>query len=371
MPTPSEAAAILRAHFGMVQEPGGDPETMVGDPTGSIALAGIRGTQQSELEDRIANEAAATQMAPSEGFVPGEPGRRYRTQGMSPANLVADRLNLRKLMGDQANDPFTGDAETARVGGIQHALDTAATIQRPEIGDASHTLATRAADAAKLLKLGELQAAGSPEAYKAAMVPVRVAGSGESQDVLDAGARRAADVARAAHQQPIKYTAAEQQILDKANEVQELGPQLMTLLEQDYPGIGNEPGKYGSVTDKLFGMGGGWLYRQGMTSTPNKDRITQKLGYLEAAIPRILNSGRLNQQQYNDLKLHAPAIGYSAGANYERVKTILTDILPAVLHGIDEGHGANPTSTALPGADPWANVPPPDQLKRNPYEVNR
>jgi hypothetical protein len=61
----------------------------------------------------------------------------------------------------------------------------------------------------------------------------------------------------------------------------------------------------------------------------------------------------VNQKQYEDLKLHAPQLGMSDGANYRRLHEMLTTILPGVLRGMDEAHGPNATSTAtppLPGA---------------------
>jgi hypothetical protein len=188
MPTPAEAAAILRAHFGMVTDPA-DPNVSVGDPTGAIALGGIRSSQASELEDRITNDAAAAAMPPSEGFVPGEPGRRYLTRGMSPANLVADKLHLGQIRRDEAADPFTGDAETARVGGIQKALDAAALTERPEIGDAAKTVAERNAFAeymkSKGMKMGEFEAASSPAAQAAAMVPINANASDTAEGIKD------------------------------------------------------------------------------------------------------------------------------------------------------------------------------------------
>jgi hypothetical protein len=194
MPTPAEAAAILRAHFGMVQDPA-DPNVVVGDPTGSVALAGARGSQASELEDRIANETSALAMPPREGYVQGEPGRRTASYGMTPANLVADRLHLNTLRGEQAADPFTGDAETARVGGVQKALDAAALTQRPEIGDAADTVAKRNAFAEFLksrgIKMGEYEAASSPAAQAAAMVPITAQASDVSQGIKDKELQRA------------------------------------------------------------------------------------------------------------------------------------------------------------------------------------
>jgi hypothetical protein len=371
MPTPAEAAAILRAHFGMVADPA-DPNVVVGDPTGSIALAGVRTTQASELEDRIANEASAAAMPPMEGFVPGEPGRRYQTRGLAPANLVADKLRLGSLRGEQAADPFTGDQETARVGGIQHALDAAATVQRPEIGDAAKTVATRNAFAdymkSKGMKMGELEAEGSPAGLAAAMTPIRAVGSGESQDVLDAGMRRTIAVEHAKNvSKPTKYSAAEQALLDSGNTVQDLGPELLNLLEQEHPGIGKDPTQFGSWTDKLGATIGGAVYRLGKSQSANSDRINQLTGYLEAAIPRMLATGRLNQQQYEDLKLHAPQVGFSDGANYERLHRILTDILPKVFSGIDQSHGETPTAmhgiSGGTSGDSFA-PPTPEELQR-------
>jgi hypothetical protein len=188
MPTPAEAAAILRQHFGMVTDPA-DPNVSVGDPSGAIALGGIRTSQANELEDRLVNDASAAAMPPMEGFVPGEPGRRYLTRGMSPANLVADKLRLNQVRGDEAADPFTGDAETARVGGVQHALDAAAQVQRPEIGDAAKTIATRNAFAdymkSKGMKMGEYEAASSPAAQAAAMVPINANASDTAEGIKD------------------------------------------------------------------------------------------------------------------------------------------------------------------------------------------
>jgi hypothetical protein len=272
MPTPAEAAAILRAHFGMVSDPV-DPDVMVGDPTGAIALGGQRGAAASDLAARVYREApgASRQV---ESFVPGEPGRRQVTRPFAD-QYISDEATLAHLQDAMAADPFTGTAEQARVGGIQKALDTAATTQRPEIGDAAETVAKRNAFAEYMKshgmklgeKMGEYEAGASPEAYAAGMTPIRVKGSAESQAVLDADSRRAmalADVKKP----PIKYTAAEQQVIDKANEIQHDGPELMALMEQDLPGIGKDATQYGSWFDKVNASVGGWIYRKGKQARP-------------------------------------------------------------------------------------------------------
>lgn len=375
-PPTEDAAAVLRQHFGMVRDPV-DPNVMVGDPTGSIALGGMRSAEERDLAAKVDRMGWPMSGMPVESFVPGEPGRRQVTQPFL-ANAMADKARLAQLRGEIAADPFTGAAEQARVGGIQKRLDQAAMTERPEIADEAKTLATRNYFAEFMKnqgikegeKMGEYKAAGSPEAYAAGMTPIRVAGSSESQAVLDAAGRRTVE-ANEAKKPGIKYTAQEQQVIDKANEVQHDGPELMALMEQDMPGINQDPTKYGSWFDKANASIGGFIYRRGKTGTANGDRIRQLTGYLEAAIPRILNSGRLNQQQYDDLKLHAPQIGFSDGANYERVKTILHDILPNVLRGIDEGHGATPTAVHGPEENKYA--PPTDEQLGipNPYSLNR
>lgn len=187
-PTASEAAKILRQHFGFAADPT-DPDRGVGDPTGAVQLGINRGRQADELDDRIANDAFMAAM-PAEGFEPGSPGKRYVSR-LPAANLLSDTIRRDQLRREDAADPFTGAAETARIGNIQNTLDTAATTLRPEVDAASRTLAERNAFAAFLkergVKLGDYEAAASPAAFDAAMVPQRVAAS----DVAQANAKRA------------------------------------------------------------------------------------------------------------------------------------------------------------------------------------
>jgi hypothetical protein len=372
MPTPQDAAKILRAHFGFAPNPDDSPDdpSGVGDPTGAVALAGLRGTERRELEDRLANDAFAA-TAPGEGFVPGEPGRRYVNR-LPAANLASDATRLNLLREDQAGDPFTGDAAAARTQRVQNALDDAATIQRPEIGDAKDTLAKQNYFAEFMKnkgmkfgeKMGEYEAGASPEAYAAAMTPVRVAGSSEAQANADAASQRAMAVEGAKGSgKGTKYTAAEQALLDSAGNVQGLGPQLLQMLEAEHPGIAENPKQYGQWTDAIGAHLIGKVYRYGKLQSGNSDTINQLTGFLEAAVPRMLATGRLNQQQYEDLKLHAPALGLSDGANYERTKYILEHIMPSTLAGIDKAHSQNPTALTLPnaaGANPMTTEPTPD-----------
>lgn len=189
----ADAARILRQHFGFASE---SPDSGYGDPTGSLALGRLRDTELSELNDRIPNEEGAS-VIPMEGFVPGEPGRRY-TSALPLSNLITDRSRRRQLEGEIGADPFTGDAAQARTQQVQDALDSAATTMRPEIADQARTLAERNAFAKYMQahglslgeKMGEYEAAGSPAARDAALMPIRVKLSGEAQDLANADLER-------------------------------------------------------------------------------------------------------------------------------------------------------------------------------------
>ena len=185
----ADAARVLRQHFGFASE---TPDSGYGDPTGSLALGRLRDTELSELNDRIPNEEGAA-VIPMEGFVPGEPGRRY-TSALPLSNLITDRSRRRQLEGEISADPFTGDAAQARTQQVQDALDSAATTMRPEIADQARTLAERNAFAKYMtergLKMADYEAAASPAAREAALMPIRVGLSGEAQELKDSDLAR-------------------------------------------------------------------------------------------------------------------------------------------------------------------------------------
>lgn len=165
-PTAREASAILRKHFGFGTRVD-DPESGVGDPTGAVLLGGLRTDRQHELEDQF-DTALRT----------GDQGEAlYRGSQLGRTNR------------DIADDPFTGARETARVNGIRGVLDSAATTMRPEVSDAADTVAKRNAFA-EFLKtrghaMGEFDAAGSPEAVRAAEVPFQAKAGAYAQQAAD------------------------------------------------------------------------------------------------------------------------------------------------------------------------------------------
>jgi hypothetical protein len=159
-PDPAEAAATLTS----------DP-MRANDP---LKLAASRMEDKDRLE-RQRDAYIAQAMIPREGFVPGDPGRRYVDQSAA-ANAFGAQQDLSRVEDDMAKDPNTGTAEQARVAGINKSVDDAMTAQRPEVADAAATKAKQNAFAeflkAQGVKLGDLSAAGSPEARAAAQVPI-------------------------------------------------------------------------------------------------------------------------------------------------------------------------------------------------------
>src|SRR5580765_8000542 len=97
MPTPAEAAAILRNHFGFAAEPTDDASTYYGDPSGALTLAKGRDAQVADLGAEVDREAPGAFM-PVESFVPGDPGRRQITQPFA-ADALGDAARLRRLQG--------------------------------------------------------------------------------------------------------------------------------------------------------------------------------------------------------------------------------------------------------------------------------
>lgn len=150
-----------------------------------------------------------------------------------------------------------------------------------------------------------------------------------------------------------KLSAQENDQLTKINAVSTLIPQITAMMEKETPGVTANPGQHRSPTDALVGWGGGVLYKHGMAPTEAEAGINQLTGYLEAVIPRLVQSGRMNQNQYTDLKAHAPQVGYSPGENMGRINYIKNNILPAVVNAIHQVHtGGAFSPPAGGGGDP-------------------
>lgn len=152
---------------------------------------------------------------------------------------------------------------------------------------------------------------------------------------------------------PDKLNAQEQALVDSAHQISALGVPLLSKYEAKYPGIGTDPKKYGSpLSDTLTEKLGKGIYSfGGMT---DNDALLQESAAIQAWGVRALAGGRITQAIMDLINAHLPQPGFSPGANYDRLHRLISNILPAQLQGISEGHGSQALS--LPSAtDPYRN----------------
>ena len=147
----------------------------------------------------------------------------------------------------------------------------------------------------------------------------------------------------------------EQALVDSAHQISALGVPLLQKYAAKYPGIDTDPKKYGSpISDTLTEKLGKGIYSfGGMT---DNDALLQESAAIQAWGVRALAGGRITKPLMEMISAHLPQPGFSPGANYDRLHRLLTEVLPAQLQGIGEGHGAN--ALTLPsggGADQYAN----------------
>lgn len=110
---PEDSIAALRSLFGLTPMNPKDPDgAAYGDSTGSLALSRARGSRETELENRLANDAFGSRPDPNTG---------------------RDALLLKFLKGEQAADPYTGQDATDRTHRLETNVDEAALYDRPDI----------------------------------------------------------------------------------------------------------------------------------------------------------------------------------------------------------------------------------------------
>lgn len=152
---------------------------------------------------------------------------------------------------------------------------------------------------------------------------------------------------------PAQMNQNEQALVDSAHQISALGVPLLQKYAAKYPGIETDAKKYGSpISDTLTEKLGKGIYSfGGMT---DNDALLQESAAIQAWGVRALAGGRITKTLMDMISAHLPQPGFSPGANYDRLHRLLTEVLPAQLQGISEGHGAN--SLTLPqGADPYSN----------------
>lgn len=152
---------------------------------------------------------------------------------------------------------------------------------------------------------------------------------------------------------PPKLSTNEQQVVDTAHAINDLGTPLLAKFAAKYPGIESDPTKYGSVLADILApkIGKAAYMFGGMT---DNDQLIQDTGAIQAWAVRAQSQGRITKPVMDMIMGHLPQPGYSAGANYDRLNRLIHEILPAQLQGISEGQGADALSLQQP-QDPYSD----------------
>lgn len=150
---------------------------------------------------------------------------------------------------------------------------------------------------------------------------------------------------------PPKLNQQEQAMVDSAHQISALGMPLMAKYETRYPGIAQDPSKYGSLlSDTLSEKLTKGAYNFG--GTTDNSELLQDAAAIQAWGVKALASGRITKPIMEMISAHLPQPGFSPGANYDRLRRLITDVLPAQLQGISEGRGAGALTLPQPPSDP-------------------
>ena len=321
------------------------------NPTESL-LALLSGPSRANdsLEVAASRKKALDEMKRSLGLQAADP--RHTFSGALPSDVTS-------LEEDIAQDPYTGVAAQQDVANIRKKQAEQAMYNSPEATgirqqqeaqklreslavpeqQGQNALALQQATGQTALQMQregqdftrELQGGGGAEGGQ---TTVRVNPKGQASLTIA----------------PEKLTTEQSRAMGVIGSMEELAPEYERLMKNAYPGIDKNPASFSSLTDMFGAKVGGAIYKAGHVPSPEQDHIDQLTGYFEALVPRMLANGRINREQYEDLKKHAPQLGLSPGANYLRTKYIMDSILPSVKTGLSRAHGA---AAAPAGGDPY------------------
>jgi hypothetical protein len=307
---PQSPEDALMEFLNQGQAPRSEPNPST-DP--ALELAALRGGRQDELQDRVIKDRAI---------------------GDSRDAALAGGF-LGDVNNDIAADPNTGAAAHAQVASNAAELNKASLANQSPMIDRQHHDEQFALD--KLTAPVKERNAGD--------LAVENLRANAMRDVAQTRGDAMQGVADTKAGQGPKLSVNETDLMDKVNGLKIIAPKALQMMEQTHPGI-NDPkvndAKYKSWTDTLGAKFGGMIYRHGGPQDVSDANITQATGYLEAVLPRLLANGRLNLQQYNDLKMHVPQVGFSVGENYQRLQYVMQQILPSIEQGIQTTHGNPP-----------------------------
>lgn len=347
-PVPNSADALMEfLHGGQ----GAAPSMDTNDP---VRLASLRDSRIGELQDNQRRASAASMSHAVAGGQPVRPGQPLTFDHGSQADTNSAALLagwLDDLQHDQKTDPYTGDAAHAKTQGIQDTIDHASLMnQEPMLGQQHH-----AEDIALQQKVAPIQETNRGN------LAVEQLKANAARDVASTRAQGGVDVAQTkAWGSGVKLTNDETNVMDKLNQTKHLGPEALQMMEGANPGIANDTTKYKSWTDFLGAKLGGYLYKAGAPQAHSQ--IDQVIGILGESIPRMVVNSVRSKQLLDDLKLHAPQVGFSDGENYERLKYVMDHIIPATQKAIEETHAYGPGSapSTVNANDPstWERVQP-------------
>lgn len=116
-----------------------------------------------------------------------------------------------------------------------------------------------------------------------------------------------------------------------------LAKQVQARLEQEYPGIAQDPMKYGGVTDALKARLKGFAYNQGLASPSNDIIQMGNLGQVVGAMPYM--QGRPSELVFRTIMSHLQDMTKrSPGANYQAIQQ-LQQLMPEMIANIKNVEG--------------------------------
>lgn len=323
---PANVASPANA-FGEFMQGGRGAMPNSGGTNDAVELASLRGGRAGELKDRLIQDNAV-----------GD-----RVDGKLAGGYLAD------LEGDMANDPNTGAAAHAQTAATNKTIqDASLKNQSPMIDQQHHQ---EQFEMSKLLEPEKLKQAGETTRTKLQGDAMRDVANTKGDAMLGVADTKAYGTAP-------KLSNDEINVMDKLNQTKIMGPQALQLMEQAHPGISQDPNRFKSWTDSMGAKVGGVIYKHGGPQTTSEAHINQVVGYLGEVIPRMVVNSVRSKQLLDDLKLHAPQVGFSDGENYERLKYVMDYILPATERAIQETHGQASAAPAYDANDPstWKRV---------------
>lgn len=309
-----------------------------------LALASLRDNRANETSDKVNNLRGAVGL--------GSPTQ----QRMTAAELQRQLGIGADVQRDQAADPYTGTEPQQALLARDQAINSAKIAATPEVRDE-----TDRAQRAKLSLAGEPNRVSGQSAIEVERMKTEAAANleHERQDqvqrvISGSGGEFKPSINWEGKVSfaPNPLNSQEQAMTDSAHAISDLGVPLLQKYEAKYPGIAQDPKKYGSpISDTLTEKLGKGIYSfGGMT---DNDDLLQDSAAIQAWGVRSLASGRITKPLMDMISAHLPQPGFSPGSNYDRLHRLLTDILPAQLSGISKGRSGQPLQAPTdPYSDP-------------------